>query len=63
MNGVGGVLVDAGAYVGFRVSQYFGYHVGGPHNKDYRILGYILGSPYFGKFPDRDYYVVPFLRS
>ena len=23
----------------------------GPHNKDYRILGSILGPPYFGKLP------------
>ena len=23
----------------------------GPHNKDYSILGSILGSPYFGKLP------------
>ena len=22
-----------------------------PHNKDYSILGSILGSPYFGKLP------------
>ena len=26
---------------------------GGPHNKDYSILGSILGSPYFGKLPYR----------
>ena len=25
--------------------------MGGPHNKDYSILGFILGSPYFGKLP------------
>ena len=25
--------------------------LGGPHNKDYSILGSILGSPYFGKLP------------
>ena len=24
---------------------------GGPNNKDYSILGSILGSPYFGKLP------------
>ena len=24
---------------------------GGPNYKDYNILGYILGSPYFGKLP------------
>ena len=36
-------------YVG--VSQNDGYLFGGPHNKDYSILGTILGSPYFGKLP------------
>ena len=35
------------------VSQNYGYHFGGPHNKDYSILGSILGSPYFGKLPYR----------
>ena len=25
--------------------------LGGPFNKDYSILGSILGSPYFGKLP------------
>ena len=30
---------------------------GDPHNKDYSILGSILGSPYFGKLP----YELPFL--
>ena len=34
-----------------RVSQNFGYLFGGPYNKDYTILGSILGSPYFGKLP------------
>ena len=28
-----------------------GYYFGGPHNKDYSILGSILGFPYFGKVP------------
>ena len=28
-----------------------GVPVGGPHNKDYSILGSILGSPYFRKLP------------
>ena len=28
-----------------------GYLIGVPHNKDYTILGSILGSPYFGKLP------------
>ena len=32
------------------VFQNWGYHLGGPHNKDY-ISGPILGSPYFGKLP------------
>ena len=31
------------------VSQNWGYHFGGPNNKDYGILGSILGFPYFGK--------------
>ena len=31
------------------VSQNYGYLFGGPHNKDYSILGSILGSPYCGK--------------
>ena len=33
------------------VSQNWGYHFRGPHNKDYSILGSILGSPHFGKLP------------
>ena len=33
------------------VSQNWGYLFRGPHNKDYSILGSILGSPYFGKLP------------
>ena len=37
--------------IGIRVSKNYGYHFGGPHNKDYSILGSILGSPYFGKLP------------
>ena len=28
-----------------------GTFFGGPHNKDYSILGSLLGSPYFGKLP------------
>ena len=35
------------------VSQNWGYHFGGPCNKDYSILGSILGSPYFGKLPNQ----------
>ena len=34
-----------------RVSENWGYHFGGPHNKDYSILGSKLGSLYFGKLP------------
>ena len=37
--------------IGIRASQNQGYHFRGPNNKDYRILGSILGSPYFGKLP------------
>ena len=33
------------------VSQNEGYLNGGPHDKDYSILGSILGSPSFGKLP------------
>ena len=33
------------------VSQNKGYPIGGLHNKDYNILGSILGSPYLGKLP------------
>ena len=29
-----------------------GYLFGGPNNKDFRIWGLILGSPYFGKVPN-----------
>ena len=35
------------------VSQNKGYLFGGPHTKDYSILGSISGSPYFGKLPSR----------
>ena len=31
--------------------QNYGYLVGGPYNKDYSILGSILGYPNFGKLP------------
>ena len=37
------------------VSQNYGYHFGGPNNKDYSILGSILESPYFGKLPYKDH--------
>ena len=39
------LIVDTG------VSQNYGYLFGSPHNKDYSILGSILGFPYFGKLP------------
>ena len=32
-----------------RVAQNLGFLLGGPHNKDYSILGSVLGYPYFGK--------------
>ena len=32
-------------------SQSYGYLFGGPHNKDYNILGSILGSPFLRKLP------------
>ena len=38
-------------------SQNQGYHFACPSNKDYNILGSILGSPYFGKLPYRDYII------
>ena len=31
------------------VSQNWGYHYGGPNDKDYSILGSILGNPNVGK--------------
>ena len=37
--------------LGFRVS---GYRFGGPNNKDYSIVGSILGSPHFWKLPYRN---------
>ena len=39
-----------------RVSQNWGYLSEGPYNRDYSILGSILGSPYFGKIPYRGLY-------
>ena len=33
---------------------------GGPNNKDYSILGSLLGSPYFGKLP---YQFVPIVLA
>ena len=42
-------LLEAKWHMG--VSQNYGYLFGGSHNKDYSILGSILGSPYFGNLP------------
>ena len=40
-----------GWYKGYMgVSQNQGYHFGGPNNKDYNILGSILGSLYLGNY-------------
>ena len=36
------------------VSQNLGVPFWGPNNKDYSILGSILGSPYFGKLPNQE---------
>ena len=33
------------------VSENLVYHFGDPHNKDYSILGSILGSHFFRKLP------------
>ena len=33
------------------VFQNQGYHLGGPYNNDYSILGSMLGYPYLGKLP------------
>ena len=44
---------DIEGIIGIRVSQNYGYHFGGPHNKDHSILGSILGCPYLGKVPFR----------
>ena len=38
-------------YMYMGVSQNLGYHFGAPYNKDYSILGSILGYPYLGKLP------------
>ena len=37
--------------VGFGGFPELGHLIGVPHNKDYSILGSILGSPCFGKLP------------
>ena len=46
-------LLKAGNSVSgiFGVSQDSRYIIGGPHNKDYNILGSTFRSPYFGKLP------------
>ena len=54
--------VDIFSVLSFRLKLYgiwgfpkIRYLSRGPKNKDYSILGPILGSPYFGKLPFRDY--------
>ena len=37
-------------YLGFRVSQTQGYLLGCPSDKDYSILGSILGPPILGNY-------------
>ena len=63
MNGNGqarAVVVDiALAFSEMGASQNWGYHFRSPNNKDYSVLGSILGSPYLGKLPnehDYNYY-------
>ena len=36
--------------LGFRAPQNSGYHFRGPHKKDDRMLGSIVGSPYSGSY-------------
>ena len=43
------VAVPADQFGGF--PKLGGTFLGGPHNKDYNMLGSILGSPCFGKLP------------
>ena len=43
--------MKTGACMKYGVFPKLGVPFGGPHNKDYGILGSILGSPYFGKLP------------
>ena len=43
--------MKTGACMIYGVFPKLGVPFGGPHNKDYGILGSILGSPYFGKLP------------
>ena len=49
-----GALLESepsGSYMGVSQGLGFRYLFGGPYNKDYSILGSILGSPSFGKLP------------
>ena len=50
-----GTLLDAEMTAhwpqGIGVFPKLGVPFGGPYNKDYKILGSILGSPYLGKLP------------
>ena len=45
------LLKCACIYIHMGVAKMLGYLFGDPHNKDYSILGSILGSPYLGKLP------------
>ena len=51
--------MEAGSIIGdYRDSGFLKLEVpflGGPYNKDYSILGSILGSPYLGKLPYKRY--------
>ena len=49
--GVGNQPQYSNSRIYMRVSQNWGVPFWGPNNKDYSILGSILGSPYFGKLP------------
>ena len=42
----------------WRFPKVKGTFLGGPHDKDYRVLMSILGSPYLGKLP-----VLPWLKG
>ena len=44
-------LEPAKSYQTWGVPKIGGYPFGGPNNKDYSILGFMLGYPNFGKLP------------
>ena len=45
--------LPSGSYLSCGGFPKIGVPFWGPHNKDYNILGSILGSPHFGKLPNR----------